>query len=73
MNLNEDSMLSGHIKYEFKEGTSNLGRAQTNDVAINGLGIGQEHCQIQRRDHTHTIIPSRDAANKTMINGVLLT
>lgn len=73
MNLNEDSMLSGHIRHEFQEGTSKLGRSPQNNIVINGLGIGQEHCQIQRRGAQHTLIPSLEAGSKTMVNGQVIT
>ena len=47
LNLNEDPMLSGYIKHEFKAGMNKLGKLSSNpDINIAGLGIQDEHAFI---------------------------
>jgi hypothetical protein len=75
-NLNEDPMLSGYLKQSIQEGTNLVGkRSPTSqpNITIEGLGIGAEHCQIERRGETCVILPSADPNLKTIVNGQVLT
>lgn len=75
-NLNEDPLLSGHICHDFKEGLNVIGKKNINkppDIIIEGLGIGIDHCTIERNDDSYRIIPSSDPNLKTVINGKTLT
>ena len=72
MNLNEDPMLSGHIKHEFKEGKTSVGRGEC-EIRIQGLGVGDQHCTVERQGDQHTLVPSPDTNLKLMVNGQIIT
>lgn len=72
MNLNEDPMLVGYIKHEFKAGMNKLGKASSNpDVTITGLGISDEHAYVNFENGAYTIQPIGNA--KTLVNGAAIT
>jgi hypothetical protein len=74
-NLNEDPLLSGYLKYSFKAGVNRIGKKNPNsqpDMAIDGLGIGQDHCIVRLENENCLLIPSTDSNLKTMRNGKII-
>jgi pSer/pThr/pTyr-binding forkhead associated (FHA) protein len=69
-NLNEDPQLTGYIKHALKEGQNRLGRvAGENDIVLQGLGVGNQHCILQKNGSRVTLQPSQDPSLKTYLNG----
>ena len=74
-NLNEDPLLSGYLKYNFRPGLNRLGRKnQLNppDMIIEGLGIGIDHCCVVFENEECKLLPSQDLNIKTMRNGKII-
>lgn len=74
-NLNEDPLLSGYIKHQFKAGRNVIGKKNPDsppEIVIEGLGIGFNHCTVIYNEDVN-IIPSEDPNLKTMLNGKMLT
>mmetsp|Transcript_18371 Transcript_18371/g.18347 ORF Transcript_18371/g.18347 Transcript_18371/m.18347 type:complete len:726 (+) Transcript_18371:426-2603(+) len=75
-NLNEDPLLSGYIKHQFKPGRNVIGKKNPGsppDIIIEGLGVGIDHCVVVYENDEYKIIPSQDPNLKTMLNGKILT
>ena len=74
MNLNEDPLLSGHIKHAFKPGESTAGRPSEGfvpDIPIQGLGVEERHCTFTNSNGQIRLIPSRNDTAKVLVNGKL--
>lgn len=59
-----------------KEGINRIGKhleGNPPDIKVDGLGVGQNHCEILFENGDATIIPSREGDRKTMINGKIIT
>eukprot|EP00826_Nyctotherus_ovalis_P039341 TRINITY_DN377_c0_g3_i1.p1 TRINITY_DN377_c0_g3~~TRINITY_DN377_c0_g3_i1.p1 ORF type:complete len:555 (+),score=157.98 TRINITY_DN377_c0_g3_i1:1690-3354(+) len=77
MNLNEDPLLTGQIKYVLKKGKNTIGkydRDSVPDVTIGGVGATKNHCTIILKGSTVKLIPNKDFnAAKVYVNGKLVT
>jgi len=74
LNLNEDPFLSRKICLPLKEGDNTIGKANKNsvpDIAIDGIGIIEDHCTITVTKASIIIIPNLDS--KIAINGHVYT
>lgn len=72
-NVNEDSMLTGKVKYKLKEGITRIGKKDGSpDIPMNGLGMATEHAIITMKDGDITLKPGSPGA-KTKVNGLALT
>ncbi|XP_055000727.1 kinesin-like protein KIF14 [Sorex araneus] len=70
VNLNEDPQLSEMLLYMIKEGTTIVGKYNSNsshDIQLSGVLIADDHCSIRNVDGTVSIIPTGEA--KTYVNG----
>ena len=79
MNVNEDPMLNGKMSHPFKDGVNVIGRSKRGkkpDIAMNGLGIVNDHCKVSFDDKSKTLVlhPNGESfkKNKTYLNGELL-
>ncbi|KAK9981450.1 hypothetical protein ABG768_000981 [Culter alburnus] len=69
--IDDDLLSTGIILYHLKEGRTYVGRDDaTNepDIILHGLGLESEHCLIENRNGTVTLIPLNDA--QCSVNGV---
>jgi len=76
MNINEDPLLTGHIKHEINEGANLIGKS--GDLKIGGLGIAKTHSKISfTADEPDglRLSPNKDNPQKykTNLNGSLVT
>ncbi|XP_039542709.1 kinesin-like protein KIF16B isoform X5 [Pimephales promelas] len=72
--IDDDLLSTGIILYHLKEGRTYVGRDDaTNepDIILHGLGLESEHCLIENRNGTVTLIPLNDA--QCSVNGVQIT
>ncbi|ROL46532.1 Kinesin-like protein KIF16B [Anabarilius grahami] len=72
--IDDDLLSTGIILYHLKEGRTYVGRDDaTNepDIILHGLGLESEHCLIENRNGTVTLIPLNDA--QCSVNGIQIT
>uniref|UniRef100_A0A8C1GN56 Kinesin-like protein KIF16B n=1 Tax=Cyprinus carpio TaxID=7962 RepID=A0A8C1GN56_CYPCA len=72
--IDDDLLSTGIILYHLKEGRTYVGRddaTNEQDIILHGLGLESEHCLIENRNGTVTLIPLNDA--QCSVNGVQIT
>ena len=75
MNLNEDPLLSGHIKHPLKPGESSVGRPGEGfvpDIPVQGLGVEEKHCSFMNTNGHIRVAPGRSDTAKVLVNGNLI-
>jgi len=76
MNLNEDPLLTGQIKYILKKGKNTIGKFDKDtppDIIIGGVGVVKEHCSITLKGNTAKLVPnSNPNIAKVYVNGKLV-
>uniref|UniRef100_A0A8C6V6F7 Kinesin-like protein 6 n=1 Tax=Naja naja TaxID=35670 RepID=A0A8C6V6F7_NAJNA len=68
VNINEDSQLSGVLKYFIQDGSSEVGQSPSNTIILRGLGILDKHATFTYTDGKVTISPWDKC--KVIVNGV---
>uniref|UniRef100_A0A673SVA5 Kinesin-like protein n=1 Tax=Suricata suricatta TaxID=37032 RepID=A0A673SVA5_SURSU len=68
LNVNEDPQLTGVLKYFIQAGSSDAGRAVSNAIHLQGLGISDKHASFTNSDGKVTVTPHSKC--KVVINGV---
>ncbi|XP_067297021.1 kinesin-like protein KIF16B isoform X1 [Pseudorasbora parva] len=69
--IDDDLLSTGIILYHLKEGRTYVGRddaTNEQDIILHGLGLESEHCLIENRNGTVTLIPLNNA--QCSVNGV---
>uniref|UniRef100_A0A670ZBJ6 Kinesin-like protein 6 n=1 Tax=Pseudonaja textilis TaxID=8673 RepID=A0A670ZBJ6_PSETE len=68
VNINEDSQLSGVLKYFIQDGSTEVGQSPSNTIILRGLGILDKHATFTYTDGKVTISPWNKC--KVIVNGV---
>ncbi|XP_027465995.1 kinesin-like protein KIF28P [Zalophus californianus] len=68
LNVNEDPQLTGVLKYFIQAGSCDAGRAASNAILLQGLGISDKHASFTNLDGKVTVTPQSKC--KVVINGV---
>ncbi|CAG8500612.1 8584_t:CDS:10 [Ambispora gerdemannii] len=71
VNLNEDPLMSECLVYQIKQGSTRVGRLESNisaDIRLSGENILEEHCYFENNDGVVTLHPSQNST--TMVNGI---
>ncbi|XP_036133656.1 kinesin-like protein KIF28P [Molossus molossus] len=71
LNVNEDPQLSGVLKYSIQAGSCDAGRAASNAIPLQGLGISDKHASFTNLDGKVTVTPHSKC--KVVVNGVPIT
>ncbi|ERE73568.1 kinesin-like protein KIF13A [Cricetulus griseus] len=71
LNVNEDPQLTGVLKYFIHNGSCDVGRAATNTICLQGLGISDKHASFMNLDGKVTITPH--SKSKVVVNGIPVT
>ncbi|XP_024431745.2 kinesin-like protein KIF28P [Desmodus rotundus] len=71
LNVNEDPQLTGVLKYFIQAGSSDAGRAASNAITLQGLGISDKHASFTNLDGKVTVAPHSNC--KVVVNGVPIT
>ncbi|CAH1762191.1 4166_t:CDS:10 [Entrophospora sp. SA101] len=71
VNLNEDPLMSECLVYQIKNGTTRVGRLESEtqaDIRLSGEKIQDEHCYFENKDGAVTLHPCNDGL--IMVNGM---
>uniref|UniRef100_A0A8D2FNL0 Kinesin-like protein n=1 Tax=Theropithecus gelada TaxID=9565 RepID=A0A8D2FNL0_THEGE len=68
LNVNEDPQLTRVLKYFIQPGSCDAGRAASNAITIQGLGISDKHTSFTNADGKVTVTPHSKC--KVAVNGV---
>ncbi|XP_011891775.1 PREDICTED: kinesin-like protein KIF28P [Cercocebus atys] len=68
LNVNEDPQLTGVLKYFIQPGSCDAGRAASDAITIQGLGISDKHASFTNADGKVTVTPHSKC--KVAVNGV---
>ncbi|XP_025782030.1 kinesin-like protein KIF28P [Puma concolor] len=68
LNVNEDPQLTGVLKYFIQAGSCDAGRAASNAIHLQGLGISDKHASFTNLDGKVTVMPHSKC--KVVVNGV---
>ncbi|XP_040307820.1 kinesin-like protein KIF28P [Herpailurus yagouaroundi] len=68
LNVNEDPQLTGVLKYFIQAGSCDAGRAASNAIHLQGLGISDKHASFTNSDGKVTVMPHSKC--KVVVNGV---
>ncbi|XP_058556929.1 kinesin-like protein KIF28P [Neofelis nebulosa] len=68
LNVNEDPQLTGVLKYFIQAGSCDAGRAASNAIHLQGLGISDKHASFTNSDGKVTVTPHSKC--KVVVNGV---
>ncbi|XP_045652383.1 kinesin-like protein KIF28P [Ursus americanus] len=68
LNVNEDPQLTGVLKYFIQTGSCDAGRAASNAILLQGLGISDKHASFTNLDGKVTVTPHGKC--KVVVNGV---
>ncbi|KAL1769935.1 kinesin KIF28P [Sigmodon hispidus] len=68
LNVNEDPQLTGVLKYFIHGGSCDVGRASSNTIRLQGLGISDKHASFVNLDGKVTVAPHGKC--KVVVNGV---
>ncbi|XP_045715329.1 kinesin-like protein KIF28P [Phyllostomus hastatus] len=71
LNVNEDPQLTGVLKYFIQAGSCDAGRAASNAITLQGLGISDKHASFTNLDGKVTVTPHSKC--KVVVNGVPIT
>ncbi|XP_053515525.1 kinesin-like protein KIF28P [Artibeus jamaicensis] len=71
LNVNEDPQLTGVLKYFIQAGSCDAGRAASNAITLQGLGISDKHASFTNLDGKVTVAPHGKC--KVVVNGVTIT
>ncbi|XP_047375905.1 kinesin-like protein KIF28P [Sciurus carolinensis] len=71
LNVNEDPQLTGVLKYFIHTGSCVAGRAASNAITLQGLGISDKHASFTNVDGKVTVTPHSKC--KVIVNGVPIT
>ncbi|XP_021514087.1 kinesin-like protein KIF28 [Meriones unguiculatus] len=71
LNVNEDPQLTGVLKYFIHDGSCDGGRAASNAIRLQGLGISDKHVSFVNLDGGVTVAPHGKC--KVIVNGVPVT
>ncbi|XP_044123022.1 kinesin-like protein KIF28P [Neovison vison] len=68
LNVNEDPQLTGVLKFFIQTGSCDAGRAPSNAILLQGLGISDKHASFTNLDGTVMVTPHGEC--KVVVNGV---
>ncbi|XP_032771670.1 kinesin-like protein KIF28P [Rattus rattus] len=68
LNVNEDPQLTGVLKFFIHNGSCEVGRAASNAICLQGLGISDKHASFTNVDGKVTVAPH--STGKVIVNGV---
>ncbi|XP_036091268.1 kinesin-like protein KIF28P isoform X2 [Rousettus aegyptiacus] len=68
LNVNEDPQLTGVLKHFLQAGSCDAGRAASNAITLQGLGISDKHASFTNSDGRVTVTPHGTC--KVVVNGV---
>uniref|UniRef100_A0A8C8WV78 Kinesin-like protein n=1 Tax=Panthera leo TaxID=9689 RepID=A0A8C8WV78_PANLE len=68
LNVNEDPQLTGVLKYFIQAGSCDAGRAASNAIHLQGLGISDKHASFTNSDGKVMVTPHSKC--KVVVNGV---
>ncbi|KAF3823491.1 hypothetical protein GH733_010927 [Mirounga leonina] len=68
LNVNKDPQLTGVLKYFIQAGLCDAGRAASNAILLQGLGISDKHASFTNLDGKVTVMPHSKC--KVVVNGV---
>ncbi|XP_015446755.1 kinesin-like protein KIF28P [Pteropus alecto] len=68
LNVNEDPQLTGVLKHFLQAGSCDAGRAASNAISLQGLGISDKHASFTNSDGKVTVTPHGKC--KVVVNGV---
>ncbi|XP_021031486.1 kinesin-like protein KIF28P [Mus caroli] len=71
LNVNEDPQLTGVLKFFIHNGSCDVGRAASNAICLQGLGISDKHASFVNLDGKVTVAPHSKC--KVIVNGVPVT
>ncbi|CAO2638620.1 Kinesin-like protein KIF28P [Lemmus lemmus] len=71
LNVNEDPQLTGVLKYFIHNGSCDVGRAASNAIRLQGLGISDKHASFMNLDGKVIVAPHGKC--KVIVNGVPVT
>ncbi|XP_051042366.1 kinesin-like protein KIF28 [Phodopus roborovskii] len=71
LNVNEDPQLTGVLKYFIHNGSCDVGRAASNAIRLQGLGISDKHASFVNLNGKVTVMPHDKC--KVVVNGVPVT
>ncbi|XP_028611140.1 kinesin-like protein KIF28P [Grammomys surdaster] len=71
LNVNEDPQLTGVLKFFIHNGSCDVGRATSNAICLQGLGISDKHASFVNLDGKVTVAPYSKC--KVIVNGVPVT
>ncbi|XP_005349033.1 kinesin-like protein KIF28P [Microtus ochrogaster] len=71
LNVNEDPQLTGVLKFFIDNGSCDAGRAASNAIRLQGLGISDKHASFMNLDGKVTVAPHGEC--KVIVNGVPVT
>ncbi|KAK7815295.1 hypothetical protein U0070_019139 [Myodes glareolus] len=71
LNVNEDPQLTGALKFFIHNGSCDVGRAASNAICLQGLGITDKHASFVNLDGKVTVAPHGKC--KVIVNGVPVT
>ncbi|XP_034375990.1 kinesin-like protein KIF28 [Arvicanthis niloticus] len=71
LNVNEDPQLTGVLKFFIHNGSCDVGRATSNAICLQGLGISDRHASFVNLDGKVTVAPHSKC--KVIVNGVPVT
>ena len=76
MNVNEDPLLTGHVKHILKDGSNKVGKTSKDsspDIKIGGVGVSPNHWEINLKKSGGAVqlIPNKEDSKKfkVMLNG----
>ncbi|XP_007935192.1 kinesin-like protein KIF28P [Orycteropus afer afer] len=71
LNINEDPQLTGVLKYFIRAGSCDAGKAASNAITLQGLGILDKHASFTNMDGKVTVTPHSKC--NVVVNGVPIT
>uniref|UniRef100_A0A8C8TK50 Kinesin-like protein KIF28 n=1 Tax=Peromyscus maniculatus bairdii TaxID=230844 RepID=A0A8C8TK50_PERMB len=71
LNVNEDPQLTGVLKFFIHKGSCDVGRAASNAIRLQGLGISDRHASFVNLDGQVSVAPHGKC--KVVVNGVPVT
>lgn len=69
INLDEDSIQSGCLFYYLREGTTSIGKGESSNIRLVGVGMYDNHCEIQFNNQTHSVYINIIDNAKVLVNG----